>query len=212
MIQDDYRGLSNFAVAAIVIVPFSLVGVAIPVAAFCGFPAFFCAVVSLHEIHKYQLAGRRLALAAVVTSIIAITAIPYWHHSRYSSESLPGFQRANFAELAKKKELDSLVGKNVCLKGYSAWETWRSNEPMPTILLTPNGKTKQDTILVEWPRDLEWRFAFGPLAVSGTLARNPEWSEGSDVPRYILQKAVIRKSQTDYDIAPQAAWDGFGVC
>lgn len=206
MIDQDYRPVSRFAVAGLFFIPFTTFGFALPITVFAGVPAFLCAVVALYEIRKYQLAGRQLAMWSMVLSVVAITAIPACVHWRYASENLPGYHRVHFGQLARNKQIESVIDTDVCLKGFHDVNRWSPDNPERTIRLTPSGDRDgiEPAVLVEWPSDVDWRISAGALAVYGRLIHNPGWTEGSHVPRYVMRNAKVRKSKTGFDIGTRS--------
>jgi len=72
------------------------------------------------------------------------------------------------------------------------------------MVLSPDGSRRdiQYAIAVQLEQGTSWKLYGEPLAVSGILVENVNSVTGE--PGYVLQQAVIRKSQTPFDIAPPA--------
>ncbi len=196
-----YRPVSRFAVAALLIAPLAAIGLEIPEATAFAVPAICCAALGLREIRKYQFAGRRLAIGAVVTAVTCAVCIPIWHSVSFHSESLAGYRREDFGDLVKRKDLDSIEGLQTCLKGYANITTNWPNAPTRTFLFSPEGDWgKKNAIVVQLTSDQEWQPTLDGLAVSGTLIRNGAWIEGGDEPKFLFRASLIRPAMSSAQI------------
>ena len=209
MADNDYQPLSAWSVTALLLAVLALTGLLTPLATFFfAVPAIFAAVIALFQIRKYQMVGRGLALSSMVFAGLLSILIPSWFAYLYRSEADSSYLRIDFHEVLQSDSFESLVGRDICLKGYPILESW-TNEPLTKFFVSPDGDERQKQIAIEVDLSPEKSriVYFEPLAVSGRLVKFHSAAHGV---QYRLVNAVARKSRTPFEILapnPNSKWN-----
>ena len=209
MADNDYQPLSAWSVTALLLAVLALTGLLTPLATFFfAVPAIFAAVIALFQIRKYQMVGRGLALSSMVFAGLLSILIPSWFAYLYRSEADSSYLRIDFHEVLQSDSFESLVGRDICLKGYPVLESW-TNGPLTKFFVSPDGDERQKQIAIEVDLSPEKSriVYFEPLAVSGRLVKFHSAAHGV---QYRLVNAVARKSRTPFEILapnPNSKWN-----
>jgi hypothetical protein len=199
MRDDNYRSLSIASVICLITGSLSLLGFLFDGLICFGAISILFGVWAIYQTRKYEMMGKSLASVGILFSFVSLIGAPIWHHVQYESETLPGYKRVSFRHLtAHKDEWQSLVGKEICLKGYVYPEFSKNSDSC--VLLSSNGEFRKREaavmlLLREGERWIGQQYGF---AASGRLQEFPDWKPGSDQPRYFLQDVILRKSNTYY--------------
>ena len=207
MSNSEYSRLSLLAVISAIAGILATGGMIAAEFAILALPGIVTGVAALVAIRKYELSGRSLAITGIGLSVAFALLTPILHISRFRSESLPGYERIDFASVSqpKNQRLDRLVGRKVCFKGYVLY-SGKTTE-LTTFMLSPDGNRREtDTaVLVQLPSDETWDWQPGAVAVSGTLIRNPKSKGDPKTWKFVLKVTSIRISKTPFDLAPLAS-------
>ena len=126
---------------------------------------------------------------------------------RYRSESTPEYERINFGHTFQASTvidvphpIGQLLGRKICLKGYAF--PGRRRTGITEFLMTPDGYTQiaDRLVLVQLRPEDRLTFTPAPVAVSGTLMLNPNYSETKLGPKYLLTDATVRVSRTPFGL------------
>ena len=199
----DYKPVSTAAVISVVFAVASVASFLTPIGLSLTLPSLVCAVGSLSYGRRHPTAGRRLAIFSIGLCAWLLINVPITFYVAYTAESPIGYSRLDFAETSQSELLQTHLGKPVCLKGFPVITSW-SSTPVTEMMFSPDG-SRRDTkhaIAVQLKPGTSWELYGEPLAVSGILNKKSNSDHGE--PKYILQHAVIRKSQTPFGIAPPA--------
>jgi len=199
-----YSPISLLAVVSAGLGAFSILGMLFPWLALFTVPGIILDFVALKSIRRYELSGRNLAKVGICLSLIFGILAPVWYEIQFRSETLPGYQRINFAALMQdskhsRQKLTALVGEHVCLKGYALpRRELQLNEfqmgyerPGSSFGWEPD---PEKTLMVQLPDGKSWKWHYEPIAVSGTLVRNPNAESHSDAPRFKLVQSEVSKA------------------
>ncbi|MFH1302891.1 MAG: hypothetical protein ABIK07_17655, partial [Planctomycetota bacterium] len=158
----------------------------------------------LKSIRRYELSGQKLARLGICLSLIFGILTPIWYQIQFCSETLPGYQRVNFAAIMQDREnteqkLAGLVGEHICLKGYALprRELQLDEFQMDYERHGSSFGWKPDpekTLMVQLPEGKSWKWHYDPIAVSGTLVRNLDAESNFDVPRFKLVQSAVSKA------------------
>ncbi|MBL8814581.1 MAG: hypothetical protein JNL58_01030 [Planctomyces sp.] len=209
MADNEYQSLSAWSVTALLLAVFAISGLLTPLATFFfAVPSILAALFALFQIRKYQMIGRGLALSSMAFAGLLCVLIPSWFAYLYRSEADSSHLRIDFQEALQSDSFESLVGKDICIKGYPVLDSW-TNEPLTKFFVSPDGdeRQKQTAIEVELSPEESRVVHFEPLAVSGRLVRFHSAAQGV---QYRLVNAVARKSRTPFHIVapnPNSKWN-----
>lgn len=205
-----YSRVSRFAVVSAICGISTALGLVAPELAVTAVGGVATGLAALCEIRKYEFCGSRLARLGLATSIAFALATPLWHFARFNLESLPGYMRLDFAVVTKEgtNSLEPFSGKNICLKGYALLPT--STRDPDRFVFSPNGDQRrtENAILVKLNSGETWQWISDSLAVSGTLAANPEALRDPSLPRFVLKDATVRFSYTPYGLKNRVPGEG----
>jgi hypothetical protein len=203
-----YSRISSLALVSAISGAVSSLGLLVPEIAAVSLIGVATGAVAIRSLRQYELRGRGMAVFGIVVSLFFLSATPIWHAAWFNLESSSGFARLDFASLTKdnQRAFRSLVGQNICLKGYA----YPAVSAVNLFVFTPDGaeRSLDNMILVQLPAGETWRWQSDPLAASGTLAVNPAAADDSLQPRYILTNSTIRKSCTRFQLANLVTSDG----
>jgi hypothetical protein len=192
---------SSLAVASAVCGVASVFGLLVPEIAAISLIGVATGAVALRSTRKYELCGRGTAVFGMAVSLFFMIATPAWHAAWFNSESPKGYARVDFSSLTKEnpRGFESLVGENICLKGYA----YPVPSPVAEFVFSSNGvsKTFNNMIIVQLPTGETWRWQSEALAVSGTLIVNPAAAADPVQPRFKLTNSKIRRSCTRFQLA-----------
>lgn len=208
MTDHEYSPISSLAVASGLLGCGGSLGLFAPEFALLALPGIATGLIAISEIRKLRLSGDRFAKAGIALSLFFALLTPVWHVTRFNSEALPGHERIDFSSLVTDDQnLDRLVGKNVCLKGYAIPGHLRAMNRFP---LSMDGSTKklEKIVGVELPAGTTWDWQVEAIAVSGSLVRVPTDQQIPYAPKCILRARVVRPSKTRIDLAQRAPWEG----
>lgn len=209
MTDPEYSPMSSLAIVSALLGFSGLLGLTAPEFALLALPGIATGIAAGFGIRKYRLSGDRFASAGIALSLIFAILTPVWHVTRFNSEALPEHERIDFSSLdiANDQNLEQLVGKRVCLKGYAI-----PNEmiAMSTFLLSPDGSTRkaEKAVIVELPAGITWKWQYEPIAVSGSLVRASTVNPDPKIPKYVFRASSVRTSKTRFDLAQRAPWNG----
>lgn len=120
MTDREYLPISSLAVTSALLGCAGLLGLFAPEFALIALLGVGTGLAAILGIRKYRLSGDHFAKAGIALSLFFALLTPVWHVTRFNSEALPGYERIEFSSLVTADQnLDRLVGKNVCLKGYA---------------------------------------------------------------------------------------------
>lgn len=205
--MEDYKPVSTAAVLSVGFAVASVTSFLTLIGLSLTLPSLACAISALLYGRRHPTAGRRLAVFSIGLCTWLLINVPIAFYVAYASESPAGYSRLDFAEISQGKSLQTHLGQPVCLKGFPVITSW-SSTPVTEMMFSPNGSRRdaQHAIAVQLKPGTSWALYSEPLAISGILTENSNADDGK--PRYVLQHAVIRKSQTPFGIAPPAGAGG----
>jgi hypothetical protein len=189
MCKPGYNSVSKLAVTSVVLSVIAIFGyVALPFSLF-AIMALPVAIVARSATHRHRLRGRRLALASIALSVLALVTSPLWYIHQYNSESLPSHDRVAFASIDDGigTGLDRYEGRRICIKGYAIRRDPRHRQA--TIYMSPDGSRLRPEAIISVQLPFGWQHADHAIAVSGILTVNRQASEY--VLRYTLDATDI---------------------
>jgi len=199
-----YSPISLLAIASTGLGMFCILGIVFPWLALFAVPGVILGFVALKSIRRYELSGQKLARLGICLSLIFGILTPIWYQIQFCSETLPGYQRVNFAAIMQDREnteqkLAGLVGEHICLKGYALprRELQLDEFQMDYERHGSSFGWKPDpekTLMVQLPEGKSWKWHYDPIAVSGTLVRNLDAESNFDVPRFKLVQSAVSKA------------------
>ncbi|KAA0135278.1 DUF4190 domain-containing protein [Gimesia chilikensis] len=220
----NYTPVAPQAVLSLMLGVFCTLGLFIPWLALLAIPGLVLGLRALKSIRRYELSGHQLARRGIQLSLLFGVLAPVWHLTwyeiRFHSEALPGYTRIDFAAVTKnrthsEKMWESLLGQPICLKGFA--------EPRRGGLLQSFRMTSQrqpfsfgsqsdprEMIMVQLPEETRWEWCYEPIAVSGTLVRNPDAEDDPDAPRFLLKQSTVLPALTSDHF--QGPFAGGGGC
>ena len=149
--------------------------------------------------------SRRFLIVVIAASLLIGGSLFFF--VRYRSESPPGYERINFGQTFQAGTMTDtpdrvaeLLGRKICLKGYPF--PGERSRGITQFLVTPDGNTLYTNrlVLVQLRGNETWEWKPTALAVSGTLALNPNYSETNHGPKYLLVDTTVRVSKTPFGI------------
>jgi len=207
MTDFKYSPISLMAVTSLLLGVLCILGLIFPLIAIVAVPGVIFGIAAKSAIHHYELGGQKLARLGIRLSLIFGILTPVWYEIRFHSEALPGYKRVNFLEIIQDRKhsesrLAALVGQNVCLKGYALLRS-RENElksfPMSYHRTSSGFGSKDDPeeiVLVKLLEGKFWKWRYEAIAVSGTLARNPDAQTDPEAPKFILEQSEVFEART----------------
>ena len=209
MSDPEYSPMSSLAVVSALLGFAGLLGLIAPEFTLLALPGIATGIAAGFGIRKYRLSGYRFARAGIALSLIFAFLTPVWHVTRFNSEALPEHERIDFSSLdiANDQNLEQLVGKRVCLKGYALVD---ARIEMSTFLLSPdaNYRKTEKAVIVELPSGTTWKWQHEAIAVSGTFIRVSTVDQGSQIPKFVFQTSSVRDSKTRFDLAQRVPGEG----
>lgn len=198
--DQSYRAISPWAVSSLVLGAVSISGFLVPNLTWLAIPGVASAIMTFRSCARYEMRGRRLAIAGVWLSAFFAIVIPMWHIVSFRSEAPANVLRLNFAtfdaDAPTKADLAAYQGQRVCLKGY-AYPVYQP-EGITSFAMTHNGKFGQDanSVGVLLAPSHVWSYSFNAQAVSGTLIENPNYEEDQPgSPKWLLKDSEVRPSR-----------------
>lgn len=229
MNEPDYAPYSSLAIFALALGVLAAPGLLVPSIAVLAVPGLVMGCLALRTIRRYELRGARVAIAGITLSLAFGTAAPLCQWARvraeralFDSESEAGYERLNFARLArdpgfdlfaamtqssysgKSQSLEDFVGRRICLKGYPAFDVYHGPSLVDRFTFSPDGRSGgvHRTVAVQLETASEMQSLFvHPLAVSGILVRNPQAEADQTAPRFLLKFPGVRRSRTPRGLA-----------
>ena len=220
----NYTPVAPQAVLSLILGVSCTLGLCFPWLALLAIPGLVLGLLALKSISHYELSGHQLARRGIQLSLLFGVLAPVWHLTwyeiRFHSEALPGYKRLDFAAIAKNRETspkkwETLIGQQVCLKGYAVprkgghLSLFRmSDQMLPSSF--GSQPDPQKTIMVQLPKGKTWEWRHQPIAVSGTLVRNPDAEDDPDAPRFLLKQSTVLPALTSDHF--QGPFSGGGGC
>lgn len=201
----NYTRVAPQAIISLVLGVLCSLGLIFPWLGVLAIPGFVLGLFALQSIDHYELSGRKLARRGIQLSLLFGSLTPAWqltwYEIRYHSEALPGYQRIDFMSIVQDRKhadtrWESLIGQQVCLKGFALPEKggrlrlfrMSCQQPPTSFGSKPDPR---ETIMVQLPEGNTWEWQYEPISVSGTLVRNPEAELDSNAPRFLLQQSAV---------------------
>ncbi|MEQ8855118.1 hypothetical protein [Gimesia sp.] len=206
----NYTPVAPQAVLSLMLGVSCTLGLFFPWLALLAIPGLVLGLLALKSISHYELSGHQLARRGIQLSLLFGALAPVWHLTwyeiRFHSEALSGYTRIDFAAVTKnrihsEKIWESLLGQPICLKGFA--EPRRGGRlslfRMSAQMLPSSFGSQPDpqkTIMVQLPKGKTWEWRHQPIAVSGTLVRNPDAENAPDAPRFLLKQSTVLPALT----------------
>ncbi|WP_417391306.1 DUF4190 domain-containing protein [Gimesia sp.] len=207
--QINYTPISMCAVTSAGLGVLCILGFVFPWLALLAIPSIILGFVALKLIRRYEISGRKLARRGIQLSLVLGIIAPVWHLTWYEiyfhSEALAGYKRVNFGAIVNDRKnaesrMESLLGQNICFKGYAIFSGKGFNKHRFDLYYNlPGGgfgfqPSPNELVSVQLPQGKTWEWTHKPIAVSGTLVRNPDAESNSDLPRFKLIQSEVKKA------------------
>lgn len=183
---------------------FCICAMLFPWLALLAVPGVVLGYMALKSIRRYELSGQKLAKVGICLSLIFGILAPVWYEIQFRSETLPGYQRINFATIMQDRQhsqqkLAALVGEHVCLKGYALPRREIQLNEFQMGYERPDASfgwkpDPEKTLMVQLPDGKSWKWHYEPIAISGTLVRNPDAEFNLDAPGFKLVQSEVAQA------------------
>ena len=207
------------------IVPIYIFNLLLP----CG---FLLGVYSALNARKYDLPKKWLPIAVVLMSAVAIFFYSVTTYQAYKNEAPPGYQRCDFelcvsepvsygldlsepnnlVKSGRFEQLDRLLGKPICLKGYFCPEGGPYDGPRSDTFCFSHDGTPSNAIRVQLDESINCeRWMFRSVAVSGILELEKFEVKGAFrrfTCCYKLRNCILRPSATPFQLPASSRKSG----